>query len=1024
MFKKNSFNLAVVLVFVLGLFAPGTNQIAQAQENQVENAQSNESEVPTNRIIIKYKEGTNASFMPTLEPQMQRVREASNWSLEYVREMSDQAHVLELPQRVSAEQMEAIVAQLESLPEVEYAEPDRIYHPTVAPNDSLYGDQWYLHDTWGINAPAAWEIETGSTNVVIAVLDTGIAPHGDIMDRLVAGYDFISQDFWNSAWVNYTANDGNGRDNDPSDPGDWITVNENNGSDKDEFFLNCGASNSSWHGTHVAGIIGAKTNNNEGIAGVDWNARILPVRVLGKCGGYTSDIIDGMRWAAGLTVTGVPANANPAHIINLSLGGPGSCSITEQNAVTEILNAGTVIVAAAGNSNANVNNFSPANCTGVIAVAATNNTGEKATYSNFGSGIDISAPGDDIFSLIDIGPTIPDEEGYDYKSGTSMAAPQVSGVLGLMFAINPDLTPAQALLILQRSAKAFPDGGTCTTTNCGAGILDAGAAVALTELPDLIITNVTLNPVKPVSGQPFEVNVTVKNQGGSTTSGIVYPADIWVDVDPRTLPQDENGCPDSDSDYFRPNDNYSYAPGDSRTLSVNIDNPPLTGGHQLWVYVDATCLAEEGMEDNNVMGPIAVGRANIDVTIGGTLQGTYPLANETSEVVGYVVDGGPVVIESTNGVNIIASLSQQRRRPNTTAWTGGTQIMAVPLELITNQYVLPRYDYTSPSTKLNQILIANVDTVPRAITITIGGVERGIYNLDPAESQYIRYSGLAGGPVVVSSDTGAKIVASLYELVRDPALPGWSGQSEMMGLPFSQVSDEYLIPQYFGASSPNTLIPSLFIANVDSIPTTVEVIIGGVSQGTFNLPINSVRVVNYIVDGGPVVVKSNNNANLAVSLSQQRRRPNTTAWTGVAQSMALPVELITNEYIIPRYDYTSPSTRLNQILIANVDTVARDITITIGGTVMGVYNLDPAESQYIRYSGVGDGPVVVSSVTGAKIVASLYELFRDPALPGWNDQSEMMGLPWSQLSDQYLIPQYFGASSPNTLIPSLFIAVP
>ena len=173
---------------------------------------------------------------------------------------------------------------------------------------------------------------------------------------------------------------------------------------------------------------------------------------------------------------------------------------------------------------------------------------------------------------------------------------------------------------------------------------------------------------------------------------------------------------------------------------------------------------------------------------------------------------------------------------------------------------------------LNQVLIANVDTVTRDITVKIGPNVMGTYTLAPSASQYLRYNGVVGGPVVVSSVTGAKIVASLYELIRDPSMTGWIGQSEMMGLPGSQLSDKYLIPMYFGASSPNTLKPYLYIANVDTIPTTVEVKIAGVSRGTYPLNPNTSTVVSYVLDGGPVEISSDNGAKIMASLYQWRRR--------------------------------------------------------------------------------------------------------------------------------------------------------
>ena len=186
-----------------------------------------------------------------------------------------------------------------TLGDVEYAEPDRILRHTAIPDDPQYPYQWHYFDTWGINAPGAWDITTGSSNVVVAVINTGITNHADLIGRTLPGYDFIKDTL--------VANDGNGRDSDPSDPGDWITA-----SDASGYFIGCDVSDSSWHGTHVAGTIGAATNSlGIGVARASTGCPKSCVRVLGKCGGYDSDIIDGMRWAAGLSV-GVPANPNPA----------------------------------------------------------------------------------------------------------------------------------------------------------------------------------------------------------------------------------------------------------------------------------------------------------------------------------------------------------------------------------------------------------------------------------------------------------------------------------------------------------------------------------------------------------------------------------------------------------------------------------------------------------------------------------------------------------------------------------------
>ena len=252
-------------------------------------------------------------------------------------------------------------------------------------------------------------------------------------------------------------------------------------------------SNSSWHGTHVAGTIGAATNNASNIAGINWVSKILPVRVLGKCGGYTSDIMDAMTWAAGLSVPGVPSNPNPAKVINLSLGGGGACDpVFEQPIINNVIAAGTTVVIAAGNSNGDAANFSPGNCNGVITVAATQRAGARASYSNWGTTVEIAAPGGGdgnyILSTLNSGATVPAAYVLALYQGTSMATPHVAGIVSLMLSANPALTPAQVLSKVQSTARAFPTGtGRDCTANpaavnatvkyCGAGIIDAQAAV-------------------------------------------------------------------------------------------------------------------------------------------------------------------------------------------------------------------------------------------------------------------------------------------------------------------------------------------------------------------------------------------------------------------------------------------------------------------------------------------------------------------------------------------------------------------
>ncbi|MDP5207962.1 S8 family serine peptidase, partial [Alishewanella sp. SMS9] len=358
--------------------------------------------------------------------------------------------------------------QLAQDDDVELVEEDMLLQPTLAPNDTQYANQWhYYENTGGIRAPAAWDKATGQ-GVVVAVLDTGYRPHVDLNANLLPGYDMISDAF--------IGNDGNARDSDARDPGDWTNVGECGGGQPTSFRA------SSWHGTHVAGTVAAVSNNNTGVAGVAFNAKVVPVRVLGKCGGYTSDIADGIIWASGGTVSGVPANANPASVINMSLGGSGSCNSTTQSAINQARSRGTVIVVAAGNDNGNANNFNPGNCSGVVNVASTNRQGGRAYYSNTGSSVDVAAPGgamsssndpSGVLSTYNSGSTTPANDSYGYSQGTSMAAPHVAGIAALIKQAKPNATPDQIEDILKTSARSFP----ASCSGCGVGLVDANAAV-------------------------------------------------------------------------------------------------------------------------------------------------------------------------------------------------------------------------------------------------------------------------------------------------------------------------------------------------------------------------------------------------------------------------------------------------------------------------------------------------------------------------------------------------------------------
>ncbi len=385
------------------------------------------------------------------------------------RRIATGGHVLALDgDMLDAETANRFMLELAKNPEVASVEPNLRMYPAALPNDPHLSYQWgLLGPAGGINVEPAWGL-AGSNGVVIAVIDTGQTAHPDLDAKTLAGMDMISDPA--------NSRDGNGRDSNPADEGDWNSAGQ------------CGpdaqARDSSWHGTHVAGIAAAITDNGQGIAGVAYNAWLQHVRVLGTCGGSLADIADGIVWASGGTVPGLPNNANPARVLNLSIQGISECGTTYQAAINSARSRNSVLIVAAGNHAVPASLSTPGNCQGVVTVAANGPGGLRAVYSNYGPATDVAAPGGDstnseldgILSTINLSPTTPGAPGYKMMDGTSMATPYVAGVAALMLTRNPNLTPDQIGALLRNTARPFPSyfGG-----GGGTGIVDAGAAMAV-----------------------------------------------------------------------------------------------------------------------------------------------------------------------------------------------------------------------------------------------------------------------------------------------------------------------------------------------------------------------------------------------------------------------------------------------------------------------------------------------------------------------------------------------------------------
>ncbi|WP_373974079.1 S8 family serine peptidase [Chitinibacter sp. SCUT-21] len=495
------------------------------------------------RVVVKLKSSPFMMRSMSADNVSQTVQAVAGNKAKHAFTMADgESHVLQLPKGLSDAELKAYIAKLQASGEFDEVEADVWMMPmgVAQPTDSLWNSLWGLQavapaSNYGADFIGAWEYVTG-TGVVVGVIDTGAVPHPDLGqlaplsgNYVSSGYTFIS-DCYRAGTCDWTAG---ARTIAPFagalDQGDWCTTADvtNRVCQRTE--------TSSFHGSHVAGTIAALGYNGVGVIGGAYNAKILPVRVLGKGGGSAIDIADGIRWAAGIHPS-IP-NPNPAKVINMSLGGSAaSCPSYYQAAINDATNAGAIVVVAGGNENRDASQATPANCANVITVAATGKAGEKASYSNFGSKITLAAPGGNgstritstVNKSLDRVDLSANGAGYVGMNGTSMATPHVAAAVALMLNANPKLKFNDVVSLLKQSATAFPAGSTCNTSNCGSGILNAASAVRLAKQSAGDNTEPVITPKPPV--------VT------PTPAPVVTPAPVITPKPPVVTPAPVTGC--------------------------------------------------------------------------------------------------------------------------------------------------------------------------------------------------------------------------------------------------------------------------------------------------------------------------------------------------------------------------------------------------------------------------------------------------------------------------------------------------
>lgn len=548
-------------------------------------------------FIISFKKGTRPTAA-ALKEQLDAVGRGLGVRIAAVRVTGTGAQVIQTSRKLDDVEHKHLLMELGKHPAVRAVEANGRMYRAMVPNDPMYPQQWHYHDApMGINVEDAWDSYNGD-GITVAVVDTGQVNHEDL-PTFIAGYDMITDPA--------NARDGDGRDPDPNDEGDW----------DDKY-------DSSWHATHVSGTIAAVTNNNLGVAGVAHGASVQHVRVLGNAGGTFEDVADGIIWASGGQVGALPLNPTPADVINVSLGGGGACSTLMQDAIDMAYDNGSIVVVAAGNSSSDVANFTPANCDNIITVAGTGPNNTPYASTNFGDEIEVAAPAgsgvqpaeDQVLSTLNTGLTVQEDDTYAWYAGTSMATPHVVGTVALMLeaAGGPgSLTLEEATEILVNTAYdtngLIP--GCDTAGRWCSSLIDATKATAVAD------GSVPLPPAPPGPPPPpppteLENGVPVELGTMADEAEVFFYLDVPAEATELTFELTPGAGATGDSDL--------YTLFDALPDAGTYDCRPFTGGvtGEICTYPDA----DEGLP------PPQEGRYYVRVhawspSSGYSLTGTY-----------------------------------------------------------------------------------------------------------------------------------------------------------------------------------------------------------------------------------------------------------------------------------------------------------------------------------------------------------------------------------------------------------------